>query len=149
MKILRSVAIFAAAFGMMVGVGALGQGHGSGQGNSGGMDPNQTSGQTGQSSSSSTTTGSSNKPTMPNLGALDDVTNGARNPRTDEEMEKMRNLDRQKKLVADTDRLLALATELKTDMDKTTKDTLSMDVIRKADEIEKLAHAVKEKMKGP
>ena len=119
---------------------------------SGGMDPNQSgmSNQTGQSSSSpSTTGGSNNKPAMPNLNNLDDVTNGARNPRTDEEMEKMRNLDRQKKLVADTDRLLALATELKTDMDKTTKDTLSMDVIRKADEIEKLAHAVKEKMKGP
>jgi hypothetical protein len=44
--------------------------------------------------------------------------------------------------------LLALATELKVDMDKTNKDMLSLDVIRKADEIEKLAHSVKEKMKG-
>jgi hypothetical protein len=32
-------------------------------------------------------------------------------------------------------------------VDKTTKDTLSLSVIRKAGEIEKLAHNVKEKMK--
>jgi nitric oxide reductase activation protein len=61
---------------------------------------------------------------------------------------KMRNMDRQKQLVQDTQKLLALANELKTDVDKSNKDTLSMDVIRKADEIEKLAHTVKEKMKG-
>jgi hypothetical protein len=57
------------------------------------------------------------------------------------------NNDRQKKLVADTEKLLALATELKTDVAKSTKDTLSLDVVRKADEIEKLAHNVKERMK--
>ena len=61
---------------------------------------------------------------------------------------KMRNLDRQKQLVADTERLLNLANELKADVDKSNKDTLSLDVIKKADEIEKLAHNVKEKMKG-
>jgi hypothetical protein len=57
------------------------------------------------------------------------------------------NDERQKKLVADTEKLLVLAAELKTDVDKSTKDTLSIDVIKKADEIEKLAHSVKEKMK--
>jgi hypothetical protein len=62
--------------------------------------------------------------------------------------ERLRNTDRQKQLVLDTERLLALANELKVDVDKSTKNTLSLDVIRKADEIEKLAHAVKEKMKG-
>lgn len=65
-----------------------------------------------------------------------------------EQLEKARNDDRQKQLVADTDKLLSLATELKTDVQKSNKDTLSLDVIRKADEIEKLAHNVKEKMKG-
>lgn len=69
-------------------------------------------------------------------------------PQTEEEQAKMRNADRQKQLVADTQRLLSLANELKADVDKSTKDTLSLDVIRKADEIEKLAHTVKEKMKG-
>lgn len=37
-------------------------------------------------------------------------------------------------------RLLKLATELKAQVDKTSKDTLSLDVIRKATEIETLAH---------
>ena len=36
---------------------------------------------------------------------------------------------------------------LKAEVDKTNKDMLSLNVIRKADEIEKLAHNVKEKMK--
>jgi hypothetical protein len=69
-------------------------------------------------------------------------------PRMEQEQAKMRNVDRQQQLVLDTEKLLALANELKTDVDKSTKDTLSVDVIRKADEIEKLAHSVKEKMKG-
>jgi hypothetical protein len=33
-------------------------------------------------------------------------------------------------------------------VDKSNKDMLSIEVIKKAEEIEKLAHAVKEKMKG-
>lgn len=57
------------------------------------------------------------------------------------------NTQRKKQLAADSARLLKLATELKTEVDKTTKDTLSVNVIRKADEIEKLAHSVKENMR--
>jgi hypothetical protein len=57
------------------------------------------------------------------------------------------NLERSKQIANDTARLLKLATDLKTEVDKTTKDELSINVIRKADEIEKLAHAVREKMK--
>ena len=56
--------------------------------------------------------------------------------------------DRQKRLVEDTAKLLELATELKPDVDKTTKDEMSLDVIRKAEEIERLAHDVKQRMKG-
>lgn len=59
-----------------------------------------------------------------------------------------RNSERQKKLMEDTNKLLELATQLKQDVDKTNKDVLSVDVIKKADEIEKLAHSVKERMKG-
>ena len=66
-----------------------------------------------------------------------------------ERQAKLQNDDRQKRLVADTDKLLALATDLKQQVDKSTKDTLSVDVIKKTDEIEKLAHSVKDKMKGP
>jgi hypothetical protein len=57
------------------------------------------------------------------------------------------NAERKKQIAEDSAKLLKLATELKTEVDKTTKDTLSLTVIRKADEIEKLAHGVKEKMK--
>jgi hypothetical protein len=64
------------------------------------------------------------------------------------ERAKLKKDDRQKQLAADTDKLLALATDLKAQVDKSTKDTLSVDVIKKADEIEKLAHSVKERMKG-
>ena len=65
-----------------------------------------------------------------------------------EQQEKARSSDRQKRLVADTDKLLALATDLKQQVDKTNPNILSVDVIKKADEIEKLAHSVKERMKG-
>lgn len=58
------------------------------------------------------------------------------------------NDQRQKQLVTDADKLLQLATELKTEVDKTDKDTLSVAVIRKSDEIEKLAKSVREKMKA-
>ncbi len=64
-----------------------------------------------------------------------------------EQQARARNNERQKKLVDDTNKLLALATDLKTQVDKTNKDILSVDVIKKADEIEKLAHSVKERMK--
>jgi hypothetical protein len=56
------------------------------------------------------------------------------------------NTDRRKQIVDESAILLKLATDLKAEVDKTTKDTLSLNVIRKADQIEKLAHNVKEQM---
>ncbi len=64
-----------------------------------------------------------------------------------EKMEKARNEQRQQQIVKDTDKLLALATELKAEVDKSSKDTLSVSVVKKAEEIEKLAKMVKEKMR--
>ncbi len=43
--------------------------------------------------------------------------------------------------------LLKLATELKALVDKSSKDTLSLGVIRKADEVERAARGVKEKIR--
>ena len=63
-------------------------------------------------------------------------------------MEKARNVDRQKQLEQDTDKLLALAKALKEEVSKSNKDTLSVDVVKKAAEIEKLAKSVKDRMKG-
>jgi len=57
------------------------------------------------------------------------------------------NSERKKQIAEDSAKLLKLATDLKSEVDKTNKDTLSLNVIRKADEIERLAHSVKEKMK--
>jgi hypothetical protein len=68
--------------------------------------------------------------------------------RMDAERMKAMNDDRHKKLSADVDRLLALSNELKSDIDKANKDELSVVVIRKAAEIEKLAHDVQSRMKN-
>lgn len=57
------------------------------------------------------------------------------------------NAERKRQIAEDSARLLKLATDLKAEVDKTTKDMLSITVIRKADEIERLAHNMKEKMK--
>jgi hypothetical protein len=57
------------------------------------------------------------------------------------------NLERKKQIADDTGKLLKLAGDLKAEVDKANKDTLSLSVIRKADEIERLAKIVKEKMK--
>jgi hypothetical protein len=64
------------------------------------------------------------------------------------EQARSRNTERQKRLENDTAKLLSLATELKEQVDKTNKDIMSVDVIKKADEIEKLAKDVKDRMKG-
>jgi len=64
------------------------------------------------------------------------------------EREKALNKQRQTNLQKDTDHLVQLANELKQYVDKTNEHTLSLDVIKKAEEIEKLAKSVKEKMRG-
>jgi hypothetical protein len=51
-------------------------------------------------------------------------------------------------LKRDTDKLLEMATDLKQSVDRTNANILSMDVIKRAQEIEKLAKSVREKMKG-
>jgi hypothetical protein len=65
------------------------------------------------------------------------------------ELAKKANLQRQAALKADTDKLLKLAVELKDSVDKSNENVLSLEVLKKAEEIEKLAHSVKDKMKGP
>ncbi|MGI8772356.1 MAG: hypothetical protein ACR2JE_13065 [Acidobacteriaceae bacterium] len=67
--------------------------------------------------------------------------------RQNERMMKARNTERQEQLQRDTNKLLALATELKTEVDRTNKNMLSVDVVKKAEQIEKLAKSVKEKMR--
>jgi hypothetical protein len=66
----------------------------------------------------------------------------------EKDMAKKANRERQAQLQRDTDNLLKLANELKQYVDKSNENTLSFDVVKKAEEIEKLAHSVKEKMKA-
>jgi len=56
--------------------------------------------------------------------------------------------DRQAALKRDTEKLAALAAELKQSVDKTNANILSLEVIKKAQEIQKLAKSVQDKMKN-
>ena len=69
--------------------------------------------------------------------------------RAQQELAKKANQQRQAELKRDTDKLFQLATELKQYVDKTNEDVLSIEVLKKSEEIEKLAHSVRERMKGP
>jgi len=56
------------------------------------------------------------------------------------------NNERQKQLVADTDKLLKLARELNEEVAKANTGTLTMDELHKIADIEKLAHNVRQRM---
>ena len=57
------------------------------------------------------------------------------------------NKKRQEEIREDTQKLFQLATELKDAVDKSNEHELSLLVVKKAEEVEKLAKKVKEKMK--
>ncbi len=64
------------------------------------------------------------------------------------DQQKKANEERFRKLKEDTDKLVQLSNELKEYVGKANEHTLSLDVIKKAEEIERLAKSVKDKMKG-
>jgi hypothetical protein len=82
----------------------------------------------------------------PRLGARQEA--GEQEIRMRRELAKKLNQQRQETLKRDTDKLLKLTTELKQYVDNSNENLLSVDVVKKAEEIEKLAQSVKEKMKG-
>jgi len=71
---------------------------------------------------------------------------------TDPELEAERlrllNKERYNSLKKDTTKLLELAQQLKDQVDKSGEHTLSLEVIKKTDEIERLVKQVRDKMKG-
>jgi hypothetical protein len=92
---------------------------------------------------------SQQQPLPPPLNAPQPDDSGPNVPsRLQKEMEKKANEQRQAELKRDTEKLLKLSTELKEYVEKSNQNVLSLDVIKKADEIEKLAHSVKTKMRG-
>lgn len=87
------------------------------------------------------------RPTLPASGEAGD----SHDPFAEQAASKMTHLredERRKRLITDTAKLVALTNELKAEVDNTSRDELSLDVIRKATEIEKLAHDVRERMKN-
>lgn len=81
-------------------------------------------------------------------GGPPDTAEDENRAKLEKDMAKKANRERQVQLQRDTDNLLKLANELKQSVDKSNENTLSLDVVKKAEEIEKLAHSVKEKMKA-
>jgi hypothetical protein len=84
------------------------------------------------------------QPAPPPMGDAEDA-----QARIASDLAKKATKERIAALKSDTDRLLKLSVELKQSVDKSDENVLSLDVIKKAEEIEKLARSVKEKMKGP
>jgi hypothetical protein len=102
-----------------------------------------------QSPTTTTRPRPSNSASMPSVDGRDP--DGVPDPQAAlMEARRVRSLasDRQKKIVEDATRLAQLAGEVKTGVDQAAKNETSADVIRKTEEIEKLAHDVKQRMKG-
>src|ERR1051326_4439315 len=82
---------------------------------------------------------------------MEAVQNQSEQDRFQKEMQdrmfKQANKKRQQDIKNDTDKLFQLATELKAAVDKTNENMLSLEVIKKAEQVEKLAKKVKENMK--
>jgi hypothetical protein len=58
-----------------------------------------------------------------------------------------RNDDRQRRIVSDTQRLVALANQLKAEIAASGAESMTPEMLRQMDEIEKLAKSVKDKMR--
>ncbi len=67
--------------------------------------------------------------------------------KSDEARIEAANAERKKQICADSDKLLKMATDLKDELDRTNKDTVSIDTIHKVDAIQKLAKDMKDKLR--
>jgi hypothetical protein len=77
-------------------------------------------------------------------GGLEDIGNA--DPTEEERRLRTMNAERHKLMVADTNKLLKLASELNAEISREKPDSLTPAQLRKVAEIEKLARSVKEKM---
>jgi carboxypeptidase C (cathepsin A) len=80
--------------------------------------------------------------------AMDNGLSSDPHQRLQQEMMARAVAERQAQLRLDTEKLVALTAELKQHVDKAGGNILSMDVIRKAQEIQKLAKSVQDKMRN-
>ena len=95
-------------------------------------------GQTGTHQSGSTTPASTGTPSL-----LDSL---PPSPFPDTSKQK-RNDERQRRIVSDTQKLLALTSQLKAEVAASGADAMTPEMLRQMDEIEKLAKSVKDKMR--
>jgi hypothetical protein len=85
---------------------------------------------------------------IPSIGRADPMANDPLNSRMEQQQLRSRNSDRQKRLVSDTDKLMALVKQLKEEVETPGKSLEPNEVQKRAEEIEKLAKSVKDRMKG-
>ena len=83
------------------------------------------------------------------MGVVDSSTSGDALARLQQQQIANVMADRQAQLQRDTEKLVALTVELKQHVDKAGRNVLSMEVIKTAKEIQKLAKSVQDKMKNP
>jgi hypothetical protein len=69
-------------------------------------------------------------------------------PHLPESYARMQNTERQRRLVGDTERLLMLTNQLKASIASSGTESLTPEMLRQMDEIEKLARSVKNKMRN-
>jgi hypothetical protein len=85
-------------------------------------------------------------PHVPGMGTADSAPDPVRATMR-EEMLRAANEQRHKKMLDDANKMVQLSNELKAEVEKTQKDELSVQVLKKAAEVEKLAHDVQQRMK--
>jgi len=83
---------------------------------------------------------------LPRTPPEDTVEDEARR-KFERDQQKKANEERFQKVKEDTEKLVQLSNELKDYVGKANEHTLSLDVIKKAEEIERLAKSVKDKMR--
>lgn len=69
-------------------------------------------------------------------------------PQSTSTVDQMRQAERQRRIALDTGKLVELSNQLKVEVDRSSKDQLSLEALRTAGEIEKTAHDLKGWMKN-
>ncbi len=84
----------------------------------------------------------------PQIGRPPQEEKTAEEKRMEQQMEIDRRKQRWKDIKRDSEKLLETATELKQYVDKAGENVMSLEVMKKAAEMEKLSHDLQKKMKG-
>jgi hypothetical protein len=85
-------------------------------------------------------------PHAPGIGSTDISADPMRET-SHEALIRQANEQRHRRMLDDANKMVQLSNELKADVEKTQKDELSIEVLKKAAEVEKLAHDVQQRMK--